>query len=85
MKSFKDPCLSTSHFFLDLIDAIKPGVVCFPLVITDAKNEEGNKLNANYAISLARKLGATIFLSSDDIVNVRPKMVLIINGRFLPL
>lgn len=75
MKSFKDPSLSTSHFFLELINAIKPGVVCFKLIITDTNNEEGNRLNANYAISLARKLGATIFLGSDDIVNVRPKMV----------
>lgn len=31
--------------------------------------------NANYAISIARKLGATIFVTPDDIVEVKPKMV----------
>jgi plastin-1 len=33
------------------------------------------KMNAKYAISIARKLGATIFLLPEDIVEVKPKMV----------
>lgn len=31
--------------------------------------------NAKLAISIARKVGATIFLVPEDIVEVRPKMV----------
>jgi plastin-1 len=33
------------------------------------------KMNAKYAISIARKLGATIFVLPEDIVEVKPKMV----------
>lgn len=32
MSSFKDPALRTSHFFLDLLNAIKPGIVNYDLV-----------------------------------------------------
>lgn len=33
-------------------------------------------LNARYAISIARKIGATIFLLPEDIVEVRPRLVI---------
>lgn len=75
MQSFKDPSLCTSHFFLDLIQAIKPGIVN-PDLVTPGSDEAGMKLNAKYAISIARKLGATIFLLPEDIMEVKPKMVL---------
>jgi plastin-1 len=74
MQSFKDMSLSTSHFFLDLIQAIKPGIVN-PELITSGNDVAGMKMNAKYAISIARKLGATIFLLPEDIVEVKPKMV----------
>ena len=35
------------------------------------------KLNAKYAISIARKLGATIFVLPEDITEVKSKMVII--------
>jgi plastin-1 len=34
-------------------------------------------MNAKYAISIARKLGGTIFVLPEDIVEVKPKMVII--------
>ena len=34
-------------------------------------------MNAKYAISIARKLGAVIFLVWDDVVEVNQKMLLI--------
>ena len=34
-------------------------------------------LNAKYAISCARKLGCTVFLLWEDIVEVHPKMVMV--------
>lgn len=33
-------------------------------------------MNAKYAISIARKLGATIFVLPEDIVEVKSKMVI---------
>ena len=39
-------------------------------------DEEERKLNAKYAISAARKLGCSVFVLWEDIVEVRPKMVL---------
>jgi hypothetical protein len=37
--------------------------------------DEDAKLNAKYAISIARKLGATIFVLPEDIIEVKSKMV----------
>jgi len=73
--SFKDPSLSDSHFFVDLLAAIEPRVVNWEYV-TEGKTPEDKLNNARYAISVARKLGATIFLLPEDIVEVKPKMIL---------
>ncbi|KAJ3354363.1 hypothetical protein HDU91_005784, partial [Kappamyces sp. JEL0680] len=82
MANFKDPSLRSSHFFLDLVNAIKPGIVNYDLVTPAATGtsvalmlEDQAKLNAQYAVSIARKLGATIFVLPEDIVEVKPKMV----------
>ncbi|MFS7982704.1 putative calponin domain, CH domain superfamily, fimbrin/Plastin [Helianthus anomalus] len=42
--------------------------------------EEDKKLNATYIISVARKLGCSIFLLSEDILEVNPKMILILTA-----
>ncbi|KAI0242613.1 fimbrin [Massospora cicadina] len=44
--------------------------------LADLLKEEDAKLNALYAISLARKMNATIFLLPEDIIEVKPKMVI---------
>jgi len=75
MNSFKDKTLSTSHFFFDLLHAINGDLINWDLV-TDGGNEEDKLLNAKYAISVARKLGCTIFLLPEDIVEVKDKMIL---------
>jgi plastin-1 len=74
MSSFKDPGLKTGVFFVDVLNGMKKGVVDYSLVTTGAKDEDA-KLNAKYAISIARKLGATIFVLPEDILEVKPKMV----------
>lgn len=43
------------------------------------------KSNAKYAISVARKLGATIFLLPEDIVEVKPRMILTFIGSLMAL
>jgi len=51
--------------------------VVAPEYVIDPATDEKEKLdNARYAISVARKLGATIFLLPEDITEVRPKMIL---------
>ncbi|EPZ33975.1 Actinin-type, actin-binding domain-containing protein [Rozella allomycis CSF55] len=82
MSSFKDPSLSTGHFFLDLMAGIKKGIVNYELV-TPASTPDEAKLNAKYAISIARKLGATIFVLPEDIMEVKPKMILTFVGTLM--
>jgi len=82
MSNFKDGSLKTSLFFLDLLDSIRPGCVD-QAVVLKTDNAEDNLKNAKYAISMARKLGATIFLLPEDIVEVKPKMILTFIGSLM--
>jgi len=69
-------------FFLDLLNAIRPKTVDYNLVNSGATNEEGMQ-NAKYAISVARKIGACIFCLPEDLVEVKPKMVLTFVGAVM--
>ncbi|KAF7724452.1 fimbrin [Apophysomyces ossiformis] len=82
MRSFRDPSLSTGIFFLDVLNGLKPGIVDYSLV-TPGRTEEDAFNNAKLAISIARKLGATIFLVPEDIVEVRQKMNLTFVGSLM--
>jgi len=81
MGSFKDPSLRNSHFFLALLDTIRK-CVNFDLVTPGDKDEDAMQ-NAKYTISIARKLGCTIFLLPEDIVEVKPKMILTLVGSIM--
>jgi len=39
--------------------------------------------NAQYAISCARKMGATVFLLPEDIIEVQPKLMLTFFGAIM--
>jgi plastin-1 len=82
MNDFKDSSLATSLFFLDLLNAIKPGCVDSDLV-TQGFSDDDKMLNAKYTISIARKQGATIFLLPEDIVEVKHKMILTLVGSIM--
>ena len=41
------------------------------------ENDEQKTMNAKYAISIARKLGAVIFLVWEDVLELNQKMMLI--------
>lgn len=82
MESFKDKRLSSGVFFLDLLAAVEPRVVNWQLV-TKGETDEEKKQNAEYIISVARKLGCSVFLLWDDIVEVRHKMVLILTASIM--
>ncbi|GAA5953832.1 hypothetical protein JCM8115_004172 [Rhodotorula mucilaginosa] len=75
MRSFKDPSLKNAKFFLDLLETLKPGYVDYSLVY-DGRTDDECKANAKLAISIARKLGSLIFIVPEDIVEVRPRLVL---------
>jgi plastin-1 len=75
MKNYKDKSLSTSLFFFDLLHSIKPEIINWEL-ITDGSSSEDKLMNAKYAISVARKIGCTIFLLPEDIVEVKDKMIM---------
>ncbi|PLW18781.1 hypothetical protein PCANC_08810 [Puccinia coronata f. sp. avenae] len=73
MRSFKDSSLRTGHFYLDLLDALKPGYVDYGLVYP-GNDEDECTLNNKLAISIARKAGALIFVVPEDLVEVRPRL-----------
>ncbi|KAK1316666.1 Fimbrin-like protein 2 [Acorus calamus] len=75
MESFKDKNLSNGIFFLELLSAVEPRVVNWNLV-TKGESDEEKKLNATYIISVARKLGCSIFLLPEDIMETGYGMVL---------
>ncbi|XP_048810504.1 plastin-1 [Lagopus muta] len=74
--SFKDKSISTSLPVLDLIDAIAPKAVRQEMVKRENLSYEDKLNNAKYAISVARKIGARIYALPDDLVEVKPKMVM---------
>ncbi|KAJ8649181.1 hypothetical protein MRB53_002204 [Persea americana] len=82
MESFKDKNLASGIFFLELLTAVEPRVVNWKLV-TSADTDEDKKLNATYLISVARKLGCSIFLLPEDIIEVNQKMILTLTASIM--
>ncbi|KAL3509973.1 hypothetical protein ACH5RR_029374, partial [Cinchona calisaya] len=82
MESFKDKSLSNGKFFLELLSAVELRVVNWSLV-TKGENDEDKKLNATYIISVARKLGCSIFLLPEDIIEVNQKMILTLTASVM--
>uniref|UniRef100_A0A672JP86 Plastin-3 n=2 Tax=Salarias fasciatus TaxID=181472 RepID=A0A672JP86_SALFA len=76
ISSFKDKEISSSLAVLELIDAIQPGSINYDLIKTGSLSEEEKLENAKYAISMARKIGARVYALPDDLVEVKPKMVM---------
>ncbi|XP_058044458.1 plastin-1 isoform X1 [Ahaetulla prasina] len=76
ISSFKDQSISTSLPILDLIDAIAPKAVRSEMVKREDLTPADKLNNAKYAISIARKIGACIYALPDDLVEVKPKMVM---------
>lgn len=76
ISSFKDKEISTSLAVLELIDAIQPGSIDYDLIKTGNLSEDDKLENAKYAISMARKIGARVYALPEDLVEVKPKMVM---------
>lgn len=75
IRSFSDPSLSNVHFLLDVLNGLAPGYVDYSLVLP-GKTDEEKYANARLAISIARKLGALIWLVPEDINEVRSRLIL---------
>ncbi|TDH74323.1 hypothetical protein CCR75_003050 [Bremia lactucae] len=73
--AFRDPTLSDGRFLLDLVHAVEPRAVNWDMVSQDDA-DDAKASNAKYAISCAQKIGATVFLTYEDIVEVKPKMMM---------
>ncbi|XP_043556275.1 plastin-2-like [Chiloscyllium plagiosum] len=76
ISSFKDKEISSSIPVLDLIDAIQQGSIRYDLVKTGDLTDEEKLENAKYAISMARKIGTRVYALPEDLVEVKPKMVM---------
>uniref|UniRef100_A0A915HYJ5 Calponin-homology (CH) domain-containing protein n=1 Tax=Romanomermis culicivorax TaxID=13658 RepID=A0A915HYJ5_ROMCU len=75
VSGFQDPKLSDAKIIVDLIDAIHPQAIDYNLVSSETAVESKLK-NAKYAISTARKIGAKVYALPEDIVEVKPKMIM---------
>ena len=76
IRSLNDKKLATGRFCVELCAAVGGDVVDWDLV-TPGATDEDRALNAKYALSIARKVGARVFCTPDDIVEVKPKMILL--------
>lgn len=82
MESFKDKNLSNGIFFLEILSSVEPRVVNWTLV-TKGETDDDKKLNSTYIISVARKLGCSIFLLPEDIIEVNQKMILTLSASIM--
>lgn len=76
INSFQDSKISTALPIIDLIDAIKPGVINYELLQEGGGTYEEDLANAKYALSMARRIGARVYALPEDIVEVKHKMVM---------
>uniref|UniRef100_A0A2I2ZTN4 Plastin-3 n=1 Tax=Gorilla gorilla gorilla TaxID=9595 RepID=A0A2I2ZTN4_GORGO len=76
IQSFKDKTISSSLAVVDLIDAIQPGCINYDLVKSGNLTEDDKHSNAKYAVSMARRIGARVYALPEDLVEVKPKMVM---------
>jgi len=80
IRSFKDQAIGSGVFLLDVLNGMKSSYVDYELV-TQGKTDDEAYLNAKLAISIARKMGATIWLVPEDICQVRSRLVVTFIGE----
>lgn len=84
IRSFGDNSLLNGVFLLDVLNGIRPGCVDYDLVYQGANiSDEEIYANARLAISIARKLGALIWLVPEDINEVRSRLILSFVGSLM--
>jgi len=82
VRSFKDQSLGSGVFLLDVLNGMKSAYVDYDLVAAGRTDEEAY-MNAKLAISIARKMGATIWLVPEDICAVRSRLITTFIGSLM--
>lgn len=82
IRSFKDKSIGSGIFLLDVLNGMKSSYVDYDLV-TPGRTDEEAYANAKLSISIARKMGATIWLVPEDICQVRSRLVTTFIGKFI--
>lgn len=82
IRSFKDQSLGSGVFLLDVLSGMKGSYVDYDMVAS-GRTEEEAYMNAKLAISIARKMGATIWLVPEDICAVRSRLITTFIGSLM--
>ncbi|KAL5112475.1 Plastin-3 [Taenia crassiceps] len=72
---FSDFELRNGLLIIDLLEAISPGCVDYS-VVNEGLTPEERLSNAQYAITVARRIGAKIYAVPEDITEVKPRMLM---------
>ena len=76
IKSLKEKKLNDGLFWIELLAAIEPRCIRWDLVNKENLDDKAREMNAKYALSVARGLGAMIFVVWEDITEVKSKLLL---------
>ncbi|EEP76069.1 fimbrin [Uncinocarpus reesii 1704] len=82
IRSFKDQTIGSGIFLLDVLNGMKSSYVDYELV-TSGRTDDEAYANAKLAISIARKMGATIWLVPEDICQVRSRLITTFIGSLM--
>lgn len=82
VRSFKDQSIASGVFLLDVLNGMKSSYVDYDLV-AQGKSDEERYANAKLAISIARKMGATIWLVPEDITSLRTRLIVTFIGSLM--
>jgi len=82
IRSFKDSSLATAIPLLDVLSGMKSSYVDYDLVAHGRTDDEKYQ-NAKLAISIARKMGATIWLVPEDITSLRSRLIVTFIGSLM--
>jgi len=87
LRSFRDPSITTGIFFLHVLEGLRPGIVDPSMIInvSESGDYEERRQNAKLAISIARKMNATIFLVPEDIVDIRSRLIMTFVGSLMAI
>ena len=76
IKSLKEKKLNDGLFWIELLASIEPRCIRWDLVLKEKLHDKDREMNAKYALSVARGIGAMNFLFWEDITEVKPKLLL---------
>ncbi|GJW15520.1 fimbrin-1-like protein [Tanacetum coccineum] len=84
MDSIKDKSLSNTIFFLELLSAMDPRVVNWNLVTKGESGIRGEEAECHlYIINVFRKIGCSLFLLPEHIMEVNQKMILMLTASIM--